>query len=106
MNNTIAQTLAIMVHELQHDCEMQLPHVFVHNNSVSAVTGLAPNKAHMGRLPRFPLTISDRTGVPCHQPSARDHLAHWDLVTDASSALKISTVNTVPSQIVASNTEI
>ena len=36
----------------------------------------------MGRLPRLPLTVFDRTGVVGHQSLARDHLAHCDLATD------------------------
>ena len=36
----------------------------------------------MGRLPRFPRTIFERTGVFGHQSLARDHLAYCDLATD------------------------
>ena len=36
----------------------------------------------MGRLPRLPLTVSDRTGVEGHQGLARDHLVYCDLATD------------------------
>ena len=36
----------------------------------------------MGRLPRLPLTIFERTGVAGHQSLARDHLACSDLTTD------------------------
>ena len=55
---------------------------FAYNNYVSAATGLAPNEIHMGRLPRLPLTIFERTGVAGHQSMARDHLAYCDLATD------------------------
>ena len=55
---------------------------FAYNNSVSAATGLAPNEIHMGRLPRLPLTIFERTGVFGHQSLACDHLAYCDLATD------------------------
>ena len=62
---------------------MQPPHVeFAYNNSVSAATGLSPNEVHIGRLPRLPLTIFERTGVFGHQSLARDHLAYCDLATD------------------------
>ena len=43
---------------------------------------MAPNEVHMGRLPRLPLTVFERTGVVGHQSLARDHLAYCDLVTD------------------------
>ena len=36
----------------------------------------------MGRLPRLPLMIFERTGVAGHQSLARDHLAYCDLATD------------------------
>ena len=36
----------------------------------------------MGRLPRLPLRIFERTGVAGHQSLARDHLAYCDLATD------------------------
>ena len=83
MNHTIAQMLAMVVNELQTNWDEQLPHVeFACNNSVSAATGLAPNEVHMGKLPRLPLTIFERTGVSGHQSLARDHIAYCDLATD------------------------
>ena len=83
MNHTMAQMLAMVVNERQDDWDLQLPHVeFAYNNSVSAATGLAPNEVHMGRLPRLPLTVFERTGVAGHQSLARDHLAYCDLATD------------------------
>ena len=36
----------------------------------------------MGRLPRLPLTIFERTMVADHQSLARDHLAYCDLATN------------------------
>ena len=36
----------------------------------------------MGRLPRLPLTIFERTMVADHQSLARDHLAYCDVATD------------------------
>ena len=70
----------MVVDELQNNLDEQLPHVeFAYNNSVSAVTGLAPNEVHIGRLPRLPLMIFERTGVAGHQSLARDHLAYCDL---------------------------
>ena len=59
------------------------PHVeFAYNNSVIAATGLTPNEVRMGRLPRLPLMIFERTGVFGNQSLARDHLAYCDLATD------------------------
>ena len=79
----MAQMLAMVVNERQDDWDLQLRHVeFAYNSSVSAVTGLALNEVHMGRLPRLPLTVLERTGVAGHQSLARDHLAYCDLVTD------------------------
>ena len=83
VNHAMAQMLAMVVNELQNNGDVELPHVeFAYNNSVSAATGLAPNEVHMGRLPRLPLTIFERTGVFGHQSLARDHLAYCDLATD------------------------
>ena len=36
----------------------------------------------MGRPPRLPLTIFERTEVAGHQSLARDHLVYCDLATD------------------------
>ena len=75
--------LAMVVNEQQDDWDSRPPHVeFAYNNSVSAATSLAPNEVHMGRLPRLPLTVFERTGAAGHQSLARDHLAHCDLTTD------------------------
>ena len=49
---------------------------------LSAATVFAPNEVRMGRLPRLPLTIFQRTGVFGYQSLARDHLAYCDLATD------------------------
>ena len=78
----MAQMLA-MVNKRQDDWDSQLPHVeFAYNNSVSAATGLAPNEVYMGRLPRLPLTIFDRSAVVGHQRLARDHLPYCDLASE------------------------
>ena len=75
--------LAMLVNELENNWDEQLPHVELGDNkSVSAATGLAPNEVHMGRLPRLPLTIFERTRDATHQSLARGHLAYYDLVTD------------------------
>ena len=104
VNNTMAQMLAVVANERQDDWGLHLPHVeFAYNNSGSAATSLAPNEVHMGRLPRFPLTGFDRTGVVGHQSLARDHLAYCDLAIDrqkhandivrAHHALTVSRIN-------------
>ena len=83
MNHNMAQMLAMVVNERQDDWDLQLPHVeFAYNNLVTVGTGLAPNEVHMGRLPRLPLSVFERTGVTGHQSLARDHLAFCDLPTD------------------------
>ena len=81
--DTMAQMLAMVVNEQQHDWDVRLPHVeFAFNNSVSAATGLAPHEVHMGRRSRLPLTVFERKGVAGHQSLAGDHLAQCDLATD------------------------
>ena len=82
MNHTMAQMQAMVVNE-QDDWDMRLLYVeFAYNDSVSAATGLAPDGVHMGRLPRLPLTVFERTAVAGHQSLARDHMACCDLATD------------------------
>ena len=83
VNHNIAQMLAMVTNERQTHWDLHLPHVeFAYNNAVSAATGLGLNKVHIGRLPRLPQTVFDRTGVVGHQSLARDHLAYCDLATD------------------------
>ena len=92
VNHTMAQMLATVVNERQDDWDLQLPHVeFAYNNSVSAATGLAPSEAHMGRLPRLPLTVFERTGVAGHQSLVR-------LLTDSSGRTTLF-ANTMPSPL-------
>ena len=104
VNRSMAQMLDMVVNERQDDWDLHLPHVeFAYNNSVSAATGLAPNEVHMGRIPRPPVTVFDRTGVVGHQSLARGYLAYCDLATDrqkraneivrAHHALTVSRVN-------------
>ena len=62
VNYIVAQMLAMICDEYQNDWDVHLPHVeYAYNNSVSAATGLAPNEVHIGRLPRLPLAVSDRS---------------------------------------------
>ena len=83
VNHTMAQMLSMVVNERQDDWDLHLPHVeFAYNNSVSAATGLAPNQVHMGRLPRFPLTVFDNIYARGHQSIARDHLEYCQLAVD------------------------
>ena len=46
----MAQVLAMAVNERQDDWDLQIPHEFAYNNSVSPATGLPPKEVHMGRL--------------------------------------------------------
>ena len=51
VNHTMAQMLAMVCNEHQNDWDVHLPHVeYAYNNSVSAATGLAPNKVHKEQL--------------------------------------------------------
>ena len=78
----MAEMLAMDVNERRDDWDLQLPHVkFAYSSLVSAATGLAPNKVHMGRLPRLPLTVFARTGVATRVWPATN-LAYCDLATD------------------------
>ena len=67
VNHTMAQMLAVAVNEQQADCDMHhLPRIeFAYKNSVSQVTGLAPNDVHMGQVPRLPLPVFDHPRVTC-----------------------------------------
>ena len=83
VNHTMAHMLAMVVNELQDDWDFHLPHAeFAYNSSVSAATALAPNEVHMGRLPRLPLMVIERTDVVGYDSLARPHLAYCDLAAD------------------------
>ena len=83
VNHTMAQMLAMVCNEHQHDWDVHLPHVeYAYNNSVIAATGLAPNEVHIGRLPRLPLTVFDRSCGGTHQNLDRDQLAYCDLARE------------------------
>ena len=83
VNHTMAQMLAMVCNEDQNDWDVHLPHVeYAYNNSVSAATGLAPNGVHIGRLPRLPLTVFDRSYGCAHQNLDRDQLAYCDLARE------------------------
>ena len=79
-NNTMTLMLAVVGNEQQTGWDIQLPHVeSAYNNSVSAATRLSPNKVHMSRLPRLPLTIFDLPNIGGYQSLNRDQLAYIDL---------------------------
>ena len=79
----MAQILAMVCNERQNDWDVHLPHVeYAYNNSVSAATGLVPNEVHMGRLPRLPLTVFDRSYGGMHQSLDRDQLTYCDLARE------------------------
>ena len=83
VNHTMAQMLAMVCNEHQNDWDVHLPHVeYAYNNSVSAASGLAPNEVHIGRLPRLPLTVFDRSHGGIHQNLDRDQLAYCDLARE------------------------
>ena len=63
----------MVCNEHQNDWDVHLLHVeCAYNNSISAATGLAPNEVHLGRLPRLPLTVFDRSYGGAHQSLDRD----------------------------------
>ena len=90
VNHTVAQMLSMVCNENQNDWDVHLPHVeYAYNNSVSAATGLAPNKVHLGRPPRLPLTVFDRytvvlirvltaTSLPTSTSPASDNKEHMN----------------------------
>ena len=83
VNHITAQMLAMLCNEHQNDWDVHLPHVeYAYNNSVSAATGLAPNKVHIGRLLHLPLAAFDRTYGSARQSLDRDQLAYCDLARD------------------------
>ena len=83
VNHTMARMLAMVCNEHQNDWDAHLPHVeYAYNNSVNAATGLAPNEVHIGRLPRLPLAVFDRSHGGAHQSLDRDHLAYCDLARE------------------------
>ena len=83
VSHTMAQMLAMVCNEHQNDWDVHLPHVeYAYNDSVSAATGLAPNEVHIGRLPRFPLAVFDRSHGVAHQSLDRNHLDYCDLARE------------------------
>ena len=83
VNHTMAQMLAMVCNKHQNDWDAHLSHVeYAYNNSVSAATGLPPNEVHIGRLPRLPLTVFDRSYGGAHQNLDRDQLAYCDLACE------------------------
>ena len=79
VNHTMAQMLAMVVNDRQHDWDVHLLHVeFAYNNSVSAATGLAANEVHMNCTPRLPLTIFEHHEARGHQSLAHHHLGYCD----------------------------
>ena len=83
VNHTMAQMLDMVCNEHQNDWDVHVPHVeYAYNNSVSAATGLAPNEVHIGRLPRLPLTVFDRSYGGIHQNLDRDQLVYCDLARE------------------------
>lgn len=66
---------AMVVNERQDCWDVHLRHVeMAYSNSVSAVTGLAPNDVHLNRLPRLPLTVIDHPYAQGHQSLRRYQL--------------------------------
>ena len=94
VNHTMAQMLAMVCNERQDVWDVHLPHVeYAYNNSVGAATGLAPNEVNIGRLPRLPLTVFDRSYGGAHQDLDRERQqCAYELVRDQH-ALTVARVN-------------
>ena len=102
VNHTMAQMLAMVCNEHQNDWDAHLPHVeYAYNNSVSAATGLTSNEVHIGRLPRLPLVVFDRSYGRAHQSHDRDHLAYCDLARERQQRTYELVLNSTPSQPLA-----
>ena len=83
VSHTMTQMLAMVCNEHQNDWDAHLPHVeYAYNNSVSAATGLPPDKVHIGHLPPLPLTVFNRSYGGGHQSLDRDQLAYCDLARE------------------------
>ena len=83
VNHSMAQMLSCVVNERQDNWDVQLPYVeLTYNDSVSAATGLAPNEIHLGRQPRFPITVFELGHMARKQSLQRDQLAYCGLVKD------------------------
>ena len=64
LNHTLCQMLSRLIADNQRNWDELLLHaIAAHNNRVSRGTGLAPNKVHIGRYPRLPLTILEGRGA-------------------------------------------
>ena len=83
VNHTMAQMLAMVCNEHQMDWDAHLPHVeYANNNSVNAAIGLVSNEMHIGRLPRLPRAVFDRSHGGAHQSLDRDHPTFCDLARE------------------------
>ena len=82
-NHSLAQMLSLVISEQQDDWDEWLPYVVqAYNNSVSAVTGLAPNEIHLGRMPRLPMTVIDECVIKGHTSEKQDQLLYLDIVRE------------------------
>ena len=75
--------LAYLIADDQENWDDMLLHaIAAHNNNVGMGTGLAPNKVHIRRYPRLPMTILEGSGAKGHQSEKRDHLDYLGLMRD------------------------
>ena len=75
--------LSLVISEQQDDWDEWLPSVAqAYNNSVSAVTGLAPNEIHLGRTPRLPMIVIDECVAKGHTGEKQDQLLYLDIVRE------------------------
>ena len=79
----LCQMLSYLIADDQNNSDEMLLHaIAAHNNNVSTGTRLAPNKVHIGRYTRLPMTILEGSGVKGQQSEKRDPLAYLELMGD------------------------
>ena len=90
--------LSMAVNGRQDDWDLHLTLVEIaYNNSVSAATGLAPNRSTWQTPTAPPDSFRPRSGVVGHQSLARDHLVYCDLATDRKIAGTTMSAHAAPS---------
>ncbi|CAB1110896.1 unnamed protein product [Ectocarpus sp. CCAP 1310/34] len=92
LNHTVCQMLSHVISAQQTDWDDHLlPCVYAHNNHVSKATGLAPMEVHIGRYPRFPMTVlGSQKLVSGMQSKQRDDLISPAHERPASESLQAS----------------
>ena len=91
LNHTLCQMLSHLIVDSQTNWDKLLLHgIAVHNNSVSSGTGLGPNKVHIGRYRRLPMTVLEGRGVRGHQGLRRDQMVFLTHATKVEKGVEVS----------------